>query len=104
MSSEHKERALRRSKERDQVQKDNTLSPEWLLLSKLGYYYGWSAVQDFQNDVITIPQARAFVLGAEKIHASHVYDATISSIAAKTTKETSFKKLLKPYLDDMKGV
>jgi len=80
------------------------ISQEWLGLSELGVYFGWEAVRDVINDVITLEQADMFVTGARKVHSTHVYDFAVASLAARSTKQGGFENLIKPYTDDMKAV
>lgn len=81
----------------------NLIDKDWLGLSEFGLYFGWEAVRDVFDDVITLEQADMFVRGARKIHSTHVYDSAVAMLAARS-KPGGFDKLMKPYLDDMKAV
>lgn len=81
------------------------LSREWAMLGELAFYTGYSAVQAFFDDIITIGQAQALLDGAKKVHSQHVYDQAIANLAVQPSKEKNhFTKLMKPYMDDIKGV
>jgi len=97
MTPEHKEKAARREQERAAL-----ITKEWAGLAELGYYYGWEAIRDVFNDVITLEQVRMFVEGARKVHSSHVYDQAVATLAGNSTKKGRFENLMKYYIKDMR--
>lgn len=103
MTPADQERVKAIAEKRDQ-ERSKLITREWLGLSELGFYYGWEAVRDVIDDVITLEQANMFVEGARKLHSGHVYDNSISSMAAKATKPSIFEKLMKRYITDMRAV
>lgn len=76
------------------------MTKEWLSICEFGMYYGWSAIQSFRNDEITIDEMYQYIKGARKIHASHIYDHAIANIA----RNGNFDKVMAEYIKDMKEV
>lgn len=74
-----------------------------MLLSELGLSYGWQAVRDLLDDVITNEQAVLLVEAARTLHASDVYDQAIATAAGTSQSEKSFNALLKPFIARMRG-
>jgi len=79
------------------------VEPEWALLAKAGVYFGWGAIVDSLNNMITLEQLTALVNGADKKHASDVIDMAnavyIGSGAAQSKKGDSIMKQgLKEYM------
>lgn len=99
MSPEDREKMASRERLRS-----NLITREWAALAEFGFYYGWSAVRDVFNDVITIKQMNMFLEGARKVHSSHVYDQAVAGLAANSTKKGQFQKVMKPFIKDMKAV
>lgn len=95
---EHLEAVKRRKAAQERLK----IPDEYRMVSELGYYYGWAAIKDFIDDVITIEQAEMWVRAAEKVHARHAYDNVIANLAARQTKSEKFKKLIKRFTDEMK--
>lgn len=93
------------SRDSSRTVKASLLPREWAMLGELAYYTGYPAVQAFFDDVITIGQATAILDGAKKVHSKHVYDSAIANLAVQPSKNKNhFNTLMKPYLDDIKGV
>lgn len=99
MTPEEQERVVKREEARTAM-----ITREWMAVAELGYYYGWGAIQDLLNDVITLPQAKLFVEGARKIHSSEVYDLAVANIAGNSSKKGQFEKTMKYYIKDMRTV
>lgn len=94
-----------RVKQREEILeeiKGDKVTREWLGIAELGYYFGWTAVQDWMNDVITSEQADMFVRSARKIHSGHVLDQALASLAGNATKKGAFEKIMKSYIRDMR--
>ena len=99
MTPEDREKATSREQERSDF-----ITKEWIGLAELGFYYGWEAIRDVFDDVITLGQARMLIQAARKLHSSHVYDQAVASLAANSTKKGNFQKLMKHYIKDMRTV
>lgn len=84
-----------------EAQKAVLISNEWMVLSKLGFYYDFDAIKAVLDDYITIPQANMFIDGAERVHARHVYDYAVATLAGTSTTKGSFGKLMQGYIDKM---
>ena len=102
MTDEHRAKVKARDIAIDE-QKANMMTQEWLAICEFGFYYGYEAIKSFNNDELTIAQMNEYIKGARKIHAQHVYDETMALIASKS-KFDDYKKIMKPYLDEMKEV
>lgn len=92
---------IEKVKQRESLE-TNSVTREWLGIAELGYYYGWSAVQDFMDDVITIDQADMLVKCARKIRSGQVLDQAMAALAGNSTKKGLFEKIMKTYIKDMK--
>lgn len=101
MSPEDAAKAERQAKLRE-ANKTELITNEWMLLSELGVYYGFEAIAAVLSDNITIQQAKMLIQGGRKLHSADVYDRAIAGLAANATKKTAFKKMMQPYLNDMK--
>lgn len=82
--------------------KDKKVNREWLGIAELGFYYGWAAVRDLIDDVITLEQADMLVESARKLHSGHVLDYALASLAGNSSKKGSFEKIMKHYIKDMR--
>lgn len=100
MSGEDAARAKNNARIRE-INREEPVTPEWMLVAELGVCYGWGAIDAFLNDVITGAQANMLVQGARKIHSSKVYDQAVSTAAGNSNKK-NFMKIMKPYMKDMK--
>lgn len=103
-----KDKAKMRAWEQAQIKAESELiTKEWFMLSKLGYYYGWPAVEAVMQDRITLDFARLMIEGAEKIHSTEVYDMGLSVAAGfrgNTVKSRDFDKILSDHINNMKRV
>lgn len=87
--------------------KSEWITKEWYMLSELGYYIGWGAVEAVINDKITLDFARLLIEGARKVHDSEVIDmamAVAAGFRGNTEKSKSFDKLMASYMQSMKEV
>lgn len=98
MSEEHAAKAQARQHQQYE-QLSRTVNSEWMMLSELGVYYGWGAVQAFLDDTIGIDQANMLIQGARKVHSGHIYDHSLAHLAATSG---NFEKIMKTYIEDMK--
>lgn len=89
-----------REKVRARQSKAELVSSEWDLLSEIGVFYGWQAIMDVINDVVTLDQAKQLVRGARKLQSQSVYDMAIANLAGNAPKKATFMALMKPYLKD----
>lgn len=101
MKPEDRERVKKREEILGDLQ-ERKVNREWLGIAELGFYYGWSAVKDLIDDVITLEQADMLVESARKLHSGHVLDYAMASLAGNSSKKGSFEKIMKPYIKDMK--
>lgn len=101
MSEKDADRVLRSAKLREAT-KSEVITNEWMMLAELGVHFGYEAIQAVLNDVITLQQARMLIEGARKLHSADVYDIAVAGAAANSQKASAFKKIMKPFADNMK--
>lgn len=98
------------------------IPPEIYLLSELGYYFGWGAIQDAKRGYVedfdeatgkrrkiplTLEEVNILVEGARKVWYSKIIDnaratqAGAGSVMAKNPN-SAFKKSMKPYIEASK--
>lgn len=111
MKPEDKKRALERFKrrmEKGEDHSDNRISNEMYLLSEVGYYFGWQAIQDVRMNRITLEELYPILEGARKIwYVKLVEEANTTRVAAESTnvfakkdvKNKVYKDGMKPYVE-----
>lgn len=78
--------------------KAKKIEPEWILLAEFGMYFGWSAVMDARNDVISFAEMNKLLAAARRIEATNRYNEVIdtySAIVAVHDKGKALKQTLK---------
>lgn len=104
MSERERTRLLDRYKSRTEKREEvSRVSPEVYILAELGYFYGWEAVRDVRNNVITLEEVYALIEGAKKVWYSNVVDrarASQISTGSLFTKSPAkkFNAGMKPFI------
>ena len=101
MTPEDRGKAERAAQLREAT-KEELVTHELMILAELGVSYGWEAVRDVMNDVITLQTAKAFNQAARKLHSSDVIDTAMATRAASVAKTKDFAKMMAPYFDSVK--
>ena len=101
MSPEDRDKAQLAAQLREAT-KEELVTQELMILAEFGVFYGWQAVKDVMEDVITIPQAKAFTQAARKLHSSDVIDIAMATRAASAVKPKDFTKMMAPYFNSIK--
>ncbi len=83
------------------------VSPEIYILSELGYFYGWSAIQAALNNEITLEAALALVDGAKKVHYARLIDDAHAQVVAIQSAHAdkpseAFSQGMKPFTERAK--
>lgn len=78
------------------------ISQEHMVLAELGFYFGWEAVRDVIDDVITIEAAVKLLEGAREIYKTRVYDSAVANLAGRSPVKGAFEKLMKPYASNVR--
>lgn len=62
--------------------KKSKVEPEWLLIAEFGLYFGWQAVLDVRNDVISFGEMNKMLAATRSIKATERYNRVIDAYAA----------------------
>lgn len=108
MPPEQKQRFIDRYKERitpDESKGEIRVSPEIFLLSELGFYYGWDAIEAVRRDEICMNEVFALVEGAKRVYHSNVLKQTHSRMSAIKTVNSDdpqgvFNKTMKRFIEN----
>lgn len=108
MSPEHRESALERYRERTADRGiDNKVSSQIYLLAEFGYYYGWQAVKDVRDCVITEEEMFVLLEGARKVYynklveKSQVMTTAVATPLSKNSKKT-YNEGMKQFIERSK--
>lgn len=84
MRPEDKERMIRRFKARtaSNPTKSNKISNEMYLLAEFGLMFGWEAIRDARNDVITFEEMFALIEAGKKVQARELLEHGTTTTAS----------------------
>lgn len=83
---------------------DNKITNELYLLAELGYYYGWSAIQDVRTNQITYIEMFALVEAARKVWYTKLCEQARATLAANGSimaknPTKAFKDGMRPFFE-----
>lgn len=79
------------------------VEPEWVVLAEFGIYFGWDAVRDVRNNVITSDDMYGLLAGARRVKSLNRYNGVVDTYTAFAGTQTQDgAKALKNLLGELR--
>lgn len=118
MAEEDRQSVIRLRKHRSSTAQKGQTGATNLMIAKLGYYYGWSAIESVKRGYVQkgdktialgMPEVKMLVEMGDKVYAQNMIDmgqaicAGVASAMNDKKASTVFKQVMKRFIDKVKA-